>query len=237
MTQNLINPNLSVPVLFGGTPPVTADFGLVNFGVLFDGASAGKFHGNVNGTIAAFNAPSGFAGNAIDIQSGGVSVFTADTNGQLTLASGLSFSGVEGTGSLLWKTGTPSLLANQVLQPYLQNSADPNRLQLIGLGSSGTYIQLVMYDNIGTQGSHDFLQFQTPTSGLMSGVRGDGVIYATGGGAAGTRGGIAHVTGTATPTDALWTTAPPIGTEFVDTTNSKVWWRTAAGTWKGVAIA
>lgn len=39
------------------------------------------------------------------------------------------------------------------------------------------------------------------------------------------------------PVDADWAAAPPIGTIVLDTTNSKLWVRTAAATWKGVVIA
>lgn len=41
------------------------------------------------------------------------------------------------------------------------------------------------------------------------------------------------------PSDADYTTLtmPPIGTIVYDTTNSKIWVRHAAGTWKGVVVA
>jgi len=39
------------------------------------------------------------------------------------------------------------------------------------------------------------------------------------------------------PVDGDYQTPPPIGTQVYDSTNSKVWIRTGAATWKGVAIA
>jgi hypothetical protein len=41
------------------------------------------------------------------------------------------------------------------------------------------------------------------------------------------------------PSDADYSAAtmPPIGTIVYDTTNSKIWVRHAAGTWKGVVVA
>ena len=39
------------------------------------------------------------------------------------------------------------------------------------------------------------------------------------------------------PTDADYASPPPVGTLVVDTTNNKIWAKTAAGTWKGVVIA
>ncbi len=40
-----------------------------------------------------------------------------------------------------------------------------------------------------------------------------------------------------TPSDADYTTPPPVGTVVVDTTGSKLWVRTATSTWKSVGIA
>ena len=39
------------------------------------------------------------------------------------------------------------------------------------------------------------------------------------------------------PVDGDWTVAPPIGTFVYDTTNSKLWVRQAAATWRGVVVA
>lgn len=41
------------------------------------------------------------------------------------------------------------------------------------------------------------------------------------------------------PSDADYTTLtmPPIGTIVYDTTNSKIWVRHAAGTWKGIVVS
>lgn len=49
--------------------------------------------------------------------------------------------------------------------------------------------------------------------------------------------GVATFTKAGTPSDADWAVAPPVGTLVVDTSASKLWARTAAATWKGVAIA
>lgn len=47
--------------------------------------------------------------------------------------------------------------------------------------------------------------------------------------------GVATKTKAGTPTDADFTTTPPVGTIVVDTTG-KIWARTAAATWKGVTV-
>ena len=39
------------------------------------------------------------------------------------------------------------------------------------------------------------------------------------------------------PVDGDYATPPPVGTMVVDTTNNKLWVKTAAGTWKGVVVA
>jgi hypothetical protein len=49
--------------------------------------------------------------------------------------------------------------------------------------------------------------------------------------------GVATFVKAGTPSDADWAVAPPVGTLVVDTTGNKIWARTAAATWKGVAIA
>lgn len=49
--------------------------------------------------------------------------------------------------------------------------------------------------------------------------------------------GVATFVKAGAPTDADWAVAPPVGTLVVDTTNNKIWARTAAATWKGVVIA
>lgn len=49
--------------------------------------------------------------------------------------------------------------------------------------------------------------------------------------------GVATMVKAGTPTDADWAVAPPVGTLVVDTTGNKIWTRTAAATWKSVAVA
>ena len=39
------------------------------------------------------------------------------------------------------------------------------------------------------------------------------------------------------PSDADYTTAPPVGSVVIDTTNSRIYVRTAVATWKMVAVA
>jgi hypothetical protein len=82
----------------------------------------------------------------------------------------------------------------------------------------------------------NLFDFQVAGVSLVS-CRNDGVLIPQGGGAAGNRGGVCVLTAGATPTDALWTNAPPTGMVVVDTVGSKLWVRTAAATWKGVVIA
>ena len=40
-----------------------------------------------------------------------------------------------------------------------------------------------------------------------------------------------------TPSDGDYATPPPAGTIVIDTSGSRIWVRTAAGTWKSVVIA
>ncbi len=49
--------------------------------------------------------------------------------------------------------------------------------------------------------------------------------------------GLATKTKAGIPVDGDWAVAPPVGTAVLDTTNNKIWYRTAAATWKGVVIA
>lgn len=75
-------------------------------------------------------------------------------------------------------------------------------------------------------------EWQTSTPTTVALIRSDGLgDFSTNGK------GIATLLKAGTPSDADWTTAPPVGTLVVDSTGSKIWARTAAATWKGVAIA
>jgi hypothetical protein len=98
--------------------------------------------------------------------------------------------------------------------------------------ASGTALAIDMQSGF----AGNLFDFQVAGVSLLS-ARSDGVLIPQGGGAAGNRGGVAVLTAGATPTDALWTTAPPVGMVVVDTVGAKLWVRTASATWKGVVIA
>lgn len=68
-------------------PTASANYGLVNVGpaaAAFDGATAGFFTGNSNGTQLAVNAASGYGGSLVDMQVAGASKFKVDALGNVT---------------------------------------------------------------------------------------------------------------------------------------------------------
>lgn len=75
---------LRIPV----APTASANYGLVNLGSgAFDGATAGFFTGNSNGTVVAVNAASGYTGDLISLQVAGAKKFKVFSTGFVGLTS------------------------------------------------------------------------------------------------------------------------------------------------------
>ena len=80
----------------------SANYGLLSVGpATWDGSTSGYFAGSSSGTLIAGNAASGFAGNLLDLQIAGTSVFKVDANGNVT------------------QTGTTTSVGNLDMQNYL----------------------------------------------------------------------------------------------------------------------
>ena len=80
-----------------GSPVVDSTKAFVSIGTSqssFDGTSGGSFVGNSNGTQLGINADAGFAGNLLDLQTGGASQFSVDAAGDVTVPSLATGSGV-----------------------------------------------------------------------------------------------------------------------------------------------
>jgi hypothetical protein len=65
-----------------GVPGATANYGLLSIGTSWTGAGS-SFGGNSSGTLLAGNAPSGYGGNLLDLQVGGVSEFSIAASGNV----------------------------------------------------------------------------------------------------------------------------------------------------------
>ena len=69
----------------GVAPTASANYGTLSIGGgPFDGSTAGKFVGSANGTSLAVNEATGYTGNLMDLQVGGLNKFKVEYNGTLT---------------------------------------------------------------------------------------------------------------------------------------------------------
>lgn len=78
------------------TVPATANYGQLSLGnnsTAFDGSTSGYFVGSSSGTFIAVNAPTGFAGNLIDLQVAGSSKFSVTTAGNTAVGGTLAVTG------------------------------------------------------------------------------------------------------------------------------------------------
>ncbi len=95
--------------------PADADYGKLSIGTnaaSFDGTSTGNFEGSASGTELAINATSGFAGNLVDAQVAGTSVFSVSSAGAAVFAStinGATLSGGTMSGGSLSATAVNGL--------------------------------------------------------------------------------------------------------------------------------
>ena len=117
-----------------GSPVATANYGTLSIGGgAFDGSTSGKFVGNLplSGTSIAVNEATGFNGELLDLQIGGVSAFRVDNTNISSASRGLSFSGTF-TSTLkpyvfnptFTQTGTSQVVAGFNFTPtYNQSSA------------------------------------------------------------------------------------------------------------------
>ena len=106
-------------VYVGVAPTASANYGTVSIGSgAFDGSTSGKFAGSSSGTSIATNEVSGYAGNLMDLQENGVSMFSIG-NELLTL-----------TGA----SNTPT--ATQILKINNTNTGVPRTLEQGGISSS-----------------------------------------------------------------------------------------------------
>ena len=67
----------------------TTQFGTFNIGGGGFSGGTGNFTGSTNGTSLAINESSGYTGNLIDLQVGGITKFNVDRTGSLTIKGGL----------------------------------------------------------------------------------------------------------------------------------------------------
>jgi hypothetical protein len=81
-----------VLTLLQGITTATPNRGLLSLGRPFDGAAAGFFVGNAQGTYLAVNGGTGFTGNLVDIQLTGSPRFSVDSAGHGLLAQKLTIS-------------------------------------------------------------------------------------------------------------------------------------------------
>ncbi len=100
----------------GGT---SANYGVLSLGgAAWDGSTSGYFAGSSSGTQIAANAPSGFSGNLIDLQTAGSSKFSVDKSGNVTAAgtiTGSSGGSAPVDATYITQTANSTLTAEQAL--------------------------------------------------------------------------------------------------------------------------
>jgi hypothetical protein len=86
---------LSTPsVLFNGTPLTSGGSGTTTFPLVYINQGAGPTTFSTGGTEFGINAPSGFAGNFLDLHlNGGASLFSVSSTGAITSAASMNISG------------------------------------------------------------------------------------------------------------------------------------------------
>lgn len=151
-----------------------------------------------------------------------------------------------GLGTALLSLNQTGVASTDGLRVYKQNSAakygafwmDTNdTLNILALQSGGQTTLLIASnagnDALTVSGDNALtgnLQVWSINGvGTKASVRADGVGNFT-------VKGVATLAKAGVPSDADWSSAPPVGTLVVDTTNSRIYARTAAATWKQVGI-
>jgi hypothetical protein len=151
----------------GVAPTASANYGTLSLGGgAFDGSTAGKFVGSVSGTSIAVNEVTGYAGNLIDAQVGGLSQFSVNSSGhvnaQRIYTTGFYTNGAATNGFTFIPWGGANLTTGGNNNAFTIGSANENRL------TTGThnFARITPYYNqsSGTASNTDLLINRTETA-------------------------------------------------------------------------